>query len=83
MIYNKGKEIVSGAVDTGKQVVQTLHDDVVGYAKGVKDTVDKTVGKVENVVVHGEDTIGDVGKSFAWPLGIGAAIVGGMFLMKK
>ena len=36
-VWNGGKEIVSGVVETGKQVVTTLHDDVVGYAKGVKD----------------------------------------------
>ena len=82
-VYNKGKEIVSGVVDAGKGVVTTIHDDVKAYVGGVKDIADKPLDKTAGVITHAEDTIGDVGKSFSWPLTIGAAIVGGIYLMKK
>jgi len=39
-----GTEIVSGVIDTGKTVVTTLHDDVVGYAKGAQGAINKGGG---------------------------------------
>lgn len=82
-VINKGKEIVSGVVDTGKKVVTTLHDDVTNYAKGVKEVAQGVTNSAENIVKHGEDTVGDLGKSFAWPLTIGAVALGGILLVKK
>lgn len=81
-VWNKGKEIVSGVVDTGKAVVTTLHDDVVGYARGVKEVAQGAINKTGDVIVQGENVIGDVGKSFSWPL----TIVGGglaVYLLTK
>ena len=70
-------------METGKQVVTTLHDDVVGYAKGVKDVATGIVNKTGDVVTHAEDTVGDVGKAFSWPLTIGAVVLGGAYLMGR
>lgn len=80
--WNKGKEVVSGVIDTGKTVVVTLHDDVLGYAKGIKDVAMNVVNKGGDVIQHGEDTLGDVAKSFSWPLILvgGAA---GLYLLNK
>lgn len=82
-VVNKVSEIYHGVVDTGKSVVTTIHQDIKDYASGVKEVANKVVDRSGEVLVHGEDTIGAVGKSFAWPLTIGAIAVGGMYLMKK
>jgi len=50
-----------------------LHDDVRDYAKGVKDIAQGAINRGGDVLVHGEDTIADIGKSFSWPL----VLVGG------
>lgn len=82
-VWNKGKEIVSGVIDTGKNVVVTLHDDVRDYAKGVGNIAQSAINKGGEVIVHGEDTIGDIGKSFSWPLVLAGAGVGLYMLNKK
>ncbi len=75
-VWNKGKEIVGGVIDTGKNVVVTLHEDVVGYAKGVKEVAQGAINKGGDVIQHGEDTIGGIAKSFSWPLTIVAGGLG-------
>lgn len=82
-LWNGGKQIVSGAIDTGKNVVTTLHDDVVGYAKGVKEIAQGAINKGGDVIVHGENVVGDIGKSFSWPLTIVGAGLGVYLLTKK
>ena len=82
-VWNKGKEIVSGVIDTGKNVVITLHDDVVGVGKAYKDTINNVVNKGSDVIQHAEDGIADIGKSFSWPLTIVAGGLGFYLLTKK
>jgi len=82
-ISDKVSTIYHGVVDTGREVITTVHEDIKAYASGVKSVADNLVNKGGDVIVHGEDTIGDVGKSFAWPLTIGAAAIATMYLMKK
>jgi len=67
---------VQGVTDVGKNVVVTLHDDVVGYAKGVKEVAQGAINKGGDVIQHGEDTIGGIAKSFSWPLTIVAGGLG-------
>jgi hypothetical protein len=81
--YDSAKGAVSGVYDTGKTIVVTLHDDVVSYAKGVKDVATSTIKEGGSVIRHGEDTIEGIGKSFAFPLAIAAGVVGFAYLNKK
>ena len=81
--FNKVKSVVSGVIDTGKTVVVTLHQDVKDYVGGVKDTVQGITKSAEKVVINAEDKVSEIGKSFSWPLAIGAAGVVGILLLKK
>lgn len=82
-VTNKVSAVYHGVVDTGKEVVTTIHQDIRDYAQGVGRVADNIVNKGGDVLLHGEDTIGGIGKSFAWPLTIGAAAIAGVYLMKK
>lgn len=82
-VWNKGKEIVSGVVDTGRNVVVTLHQDAQDYARGLKDLAEKGINKGGDVVVHAEDTLGGIAKSFSWPLILVGGAAGLYMLNKK
>ena len=82
---------IKGAVSTVHQdavnTVSTLNKDVVGYTKDVKDTIDKTVGKAENVIIKTEETVGgtidSLGKSLTLPLLIGGGALVALLVLKK
>ena len=82
-VWNGGKQVVSGVIDTGKTVVVTLHEDLVGYAKGVKEVAQGAINKGGDVIQHGEDTLGGIAKSFSWPLTFVGAGLGIYLLTKK
>ena len=82
-VWNKGKEIVSGVIDTGKNVVTTLHDDVTGYARGVKEVAMNVVNKGGDVIQHGEDSLAGIAKSFSWPLILVGGGLAAFMLTKK
>ncbi len=82
-LWNGGKQVVSGVIDTGKNVVTTLHDDVVGYAKGVKEIAQGAINKGGDIAIHAEDTVGGIAKSFSWPLILVGGAAGLYMLNKK
>jgi hypothetical protein len=64
-------------------IVNTLHQDAKDFLGGAKNfyggIIDKVKGTVDNTVNKTTGVLSDL----AWPLGIGVAVVGGIFLLKK
>ena len=82
-VVDKVSTVYHGVVDTGKEVVGTIHQDIRDYVQGVGNITNSAINKGADTIVHAEDTIGDIGKSFSWPLTIGAAAIAGIYLLKK
>ncbi len=75
-VYGDAKSAVSVVHDDLKCVVGEINkkvDNVTSFAQSFANNVVNTAG---DVVKKGEDTIGNTLQTFAWPLVIGAAIVG-------
>jgi phage-related protein len=64
-------------------VVNAIHQDLRDFAGGVKEVIKGGQDIVKNTVNKAGDTITGAVSSLAWPLGIGVAVVGGLFLLKK
>ncbi len=67
-VYNDAKTAISGVYNDGKSAII-----------GAKDFARSNIDGVFGVVKGAEDTLGNI----AWPLAIGAGILGGVLLFKK
>lgn len=96
--YHTVKNGIVGVYDkiTGvtSNVVNTVYSDIKGGISGAGNIINNVVdsgknvahdiiGGTKDVITHGQDTLGNIGQSFSWPLTIVAGIVGFYYLSKR
>lgn len=89
-VSNLTTNLISGATavyNEGKSAVTALHTDIKDLAYLGAKTVEKEWNTVETIgtrlIDKGSSTIESLGQSLSLPLVIGAALLGGILLLKK
>jgi hypothetical protein len=86
-IANKVESGVSAVFNAGVNLTNKVVDGGFNFMKGQQQIVGKFIDKGGDVILKGEDVVGNtvsnVASSLSLPLMIGAGLLGGILLLKK